>query len=58
MCIRDRSLGAVDFIAKPCDVDKLKDMLLNALKVQDVELNEIKAEQEHDGCLLYTSRCV
>ena len=48
---RALSLGAVDFIAKPCDVDKLKDMLLNALKVQDVELNEIKAEQEHDGLL-------
>ena len=48
---RALSLGAVDFIAKPCDVDKLKDMLLNALKVQDVELNEIKAEQEYDGLL-------
>lgn len=49
---RALSLGAVDFIAKPCDVDKLKDMLLNALKVQDVELNEIKAEhQQHDGLL-------
>ncbi len=48
---RALSLGAVDFIAKPCDVDKLKDMLLNALKVQDVELNEVMAEQEHDGLL-------
>jgi DNA-binding NtrC family response regulator len=49
---RALSLGAVDFIAKPCDVDKLKDMLLNALKVQDVELNEIKTEQQqHDGLL-------
>jgi len=48
---RALSLGAVDFIAKPCDVEKLKDMLLNSLKVQDVELNEIKAEQEHDGLL-------
>ena len=48
---RALSLGAVDFIAKPCDVDKLKDMLLNALKVQDVELNEVMAGQEHDGLL-------
>jgi len=48
---RALSLGAVDFIAKPCDVEKLKDMLLKSLKVQDVELNEIKAEQEHDGLL-------
>lgn len=48
---RALTLGAVDFIAKPCDVDKLKDMLLNALKVQDVELNESKAEQEYGGLL-------
>ena len=48
---RALSLGAVDFIAKPCDVDKLKDMLLNALRVQDVELNELQAEQEQGGLL-------
>ncbi|MFA7349243.1 MAG: sigma-54 dependent transcriptional regulator [Methylotenera sp.] len=48
---RALSLGAVDFIAKPCDVDKLKDMLLNALKVQNVELNEVKSEQVHGGLL-------
>ena len=48
---RALTLGAVDFIAKPCDVDKLKEMLLNALKVQDVELNEVKIEQEHGGLL-------
>lgn len=48
---RALSLGAVDFIAKPCDVDKLKDVLLNALKVQNVELNEVKVEQEHGGLL-------
>lgn len=45
------ALGAVDFIAKPCDVEKLKDMLLNALKVQDVELNEMRVEQENGGLL-------
>jgi DNA-binding NtrC family response regulator len=48
---RALSLGAVDFIAKPCDVDKLKDMLLNALKVQNVELNEVKSDQVHGGLL-------
>lgn len=48
---RALSLGAVDFIAKPCDVDKLKDMLLNALKVQNVELNEVKSGQVHGGLL-------
>jgi DNA-binding NtrC family response regulator len=48
---RALTLGAVDFIAKPCDVEKLKEMLLQSLKVQDVELNEIKTEQEFDGLL-------
>lgn len=48
---RALTLGAVDFIAKPCDVDKLKDVLLNSLKVQNVELNEVKVEQEHGGLL-------
>ena len=48
---RALSLGAVDFIAKPCDVEKLKDMLLNALRVQDVELNELQVEPEQVGLL-------
>ncbi len=48
---RALTLGAVDFIPKPCDVNKLKDVLLNALKVQNVELNEVKLEQEHAGLL-------
>ncbi|PPC86964.1 MAG: sigma-54-dependent Fis family transcriptional regulator [Methylotenera sp.] len=34
------ALGALDFIPKPCDVDKLKELLLNSLKVQSVELSE------------------
>jgi len=34
------ALGALDFIPKPCDVDKLKELLLNSLKVQSVELTE------------------
>ncbi len=45
---RALALGALDFIAKPCDVEALKDMLLKALKVQDVELN---AEHDYDGLL-------
>jgi len=48
---RALTLGAVDFIAKPCDIDQLKEVLLKALKVQDVELSEVKEEQEHDGLL-------
>ena len=35
------ALGALDFIPKPCDVDKLKELLLNSLKVQSVELTEL-----------------
>ena len=45
------ALGAADFIAKPCDVEKLEGMLLNALKVQDAELDEIQVTQEFDGLL-------
>jgi DNA-binding NtrC family response regulator len=48
---RALSLGAIDFIAKPCDVEKLKDMLLKSLRVQDVELSEDKSEQEYGGLL-------
>lgn len=48
---RALSLGAADFIAKPCDVEKLKEMLLNALKVQDVERIESNVEQEDGGLL-------
>jgi DNA-binding NtrC family response regulator len=48
---RALSLGAVDFIPKPCDVDQLKDKLLNALKVQNVELNESHVEQAFSGLL-------
>lgn len=48
---RALSLGALDFITKPCDVEKLRDLLLQSLKVQNVELNEVKAEQKYDGLL-------
>lgn len=48
---RALSLGAMDFIAKPCDVEQLKEMLLNALKVQNVELNEAAEEEAFSGLL-------
>ena len=42
------ALGALDFIPKPCDVDKLKELLLNSLKVQSVELSEALPKPEVD----------
>lgn len=42
------ALGAVDFIPKPCDVERLKELLQNALKLQDAELGEGLRAQ--DGC--------
>ncbi len=49
------ALGALDFIPKPCDVDKLKELLLNSLKVQSVELTEqaqtIQAEDKNGGMI-------
>lgn len=44
------ALGALDFIPKPCDADRLKELLLNSLKVQSVELTE-KPEDENGGIL-------
>ena len=43
---RALSLGALDFIAKPCDVTALKEKLLAALKVQDAEINAVKQAQK------------
>lgn len=34
------ALGAVEFIPKPCDVEKLRALLQNALRLQDAELGE------------------
>lgn len=45
------ALGAVDFIPKPCDVPKLQQLLLDALKVQDVELGEANNKQDNYGLL-------
>lgn len=48
---RALTLGAVDFIPKPCNVDLLKNTLLNALKVQNVELNEAQTYDTARGLL-------
>ncbi|HEY8119659.1 MAG TPA: sigma-54 dependent transcriptional regulator [Methylophilaceae bacterium] len=45
------ALGAVDFIPKPCDVEKLRELLDNALKLQDAELGEGRREQQDCGLL-------
>jgi DNA-binding NtrC family response regulator len=38
-----RALGAIDFVAKPCEPDKLKSLLFNALMIQDAERSAEKA---------------
>lgn len=48
---RALSLGALDFIAKPCDVNLLKEKLLAALKIQDVE-NKADQQPQHRQILL------
>lgn len=42
---RALSLGALDFIAKPCDIDQLKGKLLSALVVQDIEIQAPKTNR-------------
>ena len=44
------ALGALDFIPKPCDVDKLRELLVNSLKVQSVELTE-QPEDKNGGMI-------
>ena len=34
-----RTLGAIEFIAKPCDPEKIKKLLLDALQIRDAELS-------------------
>jgi len=41
------AMGAVDFIPKPCEVERLRELLQNALKLQDAELGE---EKKQDTC--------
>ncbi len=45
------ALGAVDFIPKPCDVERLRQLLHNALKLQDAELGETVNVEEGGGLL-------
>jgi DNA-binding NtrC family response regulator len=45
------ALGAVDFIPKPCDVERLNELLQNALKMQDAELGAISREDDDGGLL-------
>lgn len=44
-----RSLGAIDFIAKPCAPDKIKEYLDGALKVQEKEAVEDPADKQSLG---------
>jgi DNA-binding NtrC family response regulator len=34
-----RTLGAIEFIAKPCEPEKIKDLLLKALQIRDAEIS-------------------
>lgn len=45
------ALGAVDFIPKPCDVERLRQLLHNALKLQDAELSETASAEDGWGLL-------
>ncbi|MEO8419096.1 MAG: sigma-54 dependent transcriptional regulator [Methylophilaceae bacterium] len=45
------ALGAVDFVPKPCDVERLHELLQNALKLQNAELGEEQREQQNCGLL-------
>jgi DNA-binding NtrC family response regulator len=46
-----RSLGAIDFIAKPCAPDKIKKYLDDALKVQDSESREPDQDKQSLGLI-------
>ncbi len=43
-----RTLGAIEFIAKPCEPEKIKDLLLKALQIRDAEISA----QAGDGGLI------
>jgi DNA-binding NtrC family response regulator len=49
------TLGAVDFIPKPCDIERLHVLLENALKLQDAELGESRREDQQNCGLLGNS---
>ena len=46
-----RTLGAIEFIAKPCDPGKIKELLLRALQVRDAEVSA----QPGDGGIIGAS---
>lgn len=48
---RALSLGALDFIAKPCDIDQLKGKLLSAMVVQDIEANTPTPQEKKNELL-------
>lgn len=50
-----RSLGAVDFIAKPCDPQDLKEHLFNALKTRKAEIDAKTAGESGDLGLIGNS---
>ena len=47
-----RALGAIEFIAKPCEPEQLKSLLFNALMIQDAELTAESAPSETPSGLI------
>ncbi|HQR60870.1 MAG TPA: sigma-54 dependent transcriptional regulator [Methylophilaceae bacterium] len=45
------ALGAVEFVAKPCDVERLRQLLRNALRLQTAEIGEQRGDQDVCGLL-------
>lgn len=45
------ALGAVEFLAKPCDIDHLRQLLRDALRVQSAEVGEAQGGQAQCGLL-------
>jgi DNA-binding NtrC family response regulator len=51
-----RALGAIEFIAKPCEPEQLKSLLFNALMIRDAELTaEAEPSQAADFGIIGTS---
>ena len=47
-----RALGAIEFIAKPCEPEQLKSLLFNALMIQDAEISaEASAPPSESGII-------
>jgi DNA-binding NtrC family response regulator len=45
------ALGAVEFVAKPCDVERLRQLLRNALHLQSAEIGEQRGDRDVCGLL-------